>query len=213
MNYLIFQSICVYFQGVRVLKDFDIKKEAGNLSFRAVEKKFTAHVSQNFLEVHLLWAGKGTCCIPLQGTYGPSIAAISATPGKNNMVWILLCFWKNCKSHLVDHGCFYTDFTPTVSNKPPSTKKNHTGLIVGIVVGFAVLCILCVLVAIYIAQRRKRAQMNEGNISWSIVYWFCIPTLNLKLWLWSVSQENYFIIGISAHRTPIYWLLIALQSS
>ncbi|XP_062115768.1 probable LRR receptor-like serine/threonine-protein kinase At1g56140 [Humulus lupulus] len=123
----------IYIQGIRVLKDFDIKKEAGGLSFRAVEREFTANVSQNFLEVHLFWAGKGTCCIPAQGTYGPSIAAISATP----------------------------NFTPTVSNKSPSTKKNHTGLIVGIVVGFAVLSVLCVLVAIYIAQRRKRAQMNE----------------------------------------------------
>ncbi|XP_062115774.1 probable LRR receptor-like serine/threonine-protein kinase At1g56140 [Humulus lupulus] len=130
----------IYIQGIRVLKDFDIKKEAGGLSFRAVEREFTAHVSQNFLEVHLFWAGKGTCCIPAQGTYGPSIAAISATP----------------------------DFTPTVSNKSPSTKKNHTGLIVGIVVGFAVLSVLCVLVAIYIAQRRKRAQMNEEFVGMDV---------------------------------------------
>ncbi|KAF4365631.1 hypothetical protein F8388_007464 [Cannabis sativa] len=97
----------IYIQGNLVLKDFDIKKEAGGVSNRAVVREFTANVSQNFIEVHLFWAGKGTCCIPAQGTYGPSISAISATP----------------------------NFVPTVSNKPPSTKKNHTGLIVGVVVG------------------------------------------------------------------------------
>ena len=75
----------MYIQGNRVLKDFDIRKEAGEISFRAVQREFKALVSQNYLEVHLFWAGKGTCCIPAQGTYGPSISAISATPG-NNMV-------------------------------------------------------------------------------------------------------------------------------
>ncbi|PON58301.1 Phosphorylase kinase, gamma catalytic subunit [Trema orientale] len=123
----------IYIQGNRVLKDFDIRKEAGEISFTAVQKEFTAHVSQNYLEVHLFWAGKGTCCIPAQGTYGPSISAISATP----------------------------DFIPTVSNKPPSTKKNRTGLIVGIVVGVGVLSISSALVAYYIVQRRKKSQMND----------------------------------------------------
>lgn len=47
----------------------------------AVEKKIQARVSENFLEVHLLWAGKGTCCVPQEGIYGPSISAISVTPG------------------------------------------------------------------------------------------------------------------------------------
>ncbi|KAM6594869.1 hypothetical protein CsatA_002572 [Cannabis sativa] len=133
----------IYIQGNRVLHDFDIKKEAGGLSFRAVEKEFSVHVSQNYIEVHLFWAGKGTCCIPAPGTFGPSISAISATP----------------------------DFIPTVSNISPSTisntslstkKKYHTGLIVaGVVVGLAVLSIFGVLVALYIARRRRRAQMNE----------------------------------------------------
>ena len=38
-------------------------------------------VSENYLEIHLFWTGKGTCCIPNQGTYGPSISAISASQG------------------------------------------------------------------------------------------------------------------------------------
>jgi hypothetical protein len=48
---------------------------------RRILKVFQVQVSENYLEVHLFWAGKGTCCIPTQGTYGPSISAISATPG------------------------------------------------------------------------------------------------------------------------------------
>ena len=74
--------ICLL-QGNLVLKDFDIRKEAGGASFVPVPKEFNnVQVSENYLEIHLFWAGKGTCCVPAQGTYGPSISAISATPGK-----------------------------------------------------------------------------------------------------------------------------------
>ncbi|KAL6329769.1 hypothetical protein AAG906_037474 [Vitis piasezkii] len=65
--------------GDLVLKDFDIRKEAGGVSFQAVKKEFTAQVLENYIDIHLFWAGKGTCCVPAQGTYGPSISAISAT--------------------------------------------------------------------------------------------------------------------------------------
>ena len=66
------------------MKDFDIKKEASGISYRAVQKKFPVRVSENYVEIHLFWAGKGTCCIPAQGTYGPLIQAISAVPGKTS---------------------------------------------------------------------------------------------------------------------------------
>ncbi|KAM6570475.1 hypothetical protein CsatB_018460 [Cannabis sativa] len=69
----------IYIQGNRVMQNFDIRKEAGGISFKAVQKEFKAVVSQNYLEIHLFWAGKGTCCIPANGNYGPSISAISAT--------------------------------------------------------------------------------------------------------------------------------------
>ncbi|KAK0596516.1 hypothetical protein LWI29_016437 [Acer saccharum] len=72
----------IYIQGNRVQKDFDIKKEAGGVPRTAIQRLFTARVSENYLEIHLFWAGKGTCCIPTQGTYGPSISAISAIPSK-----------------------------------------------------------------------------------------------------------------------------------
>ncbi|KAK7847668.1 putative lrr receptor-like serine/threonine-protein kinase [Quercus suber] len=110
----------IYIQGNLVSKDFNIQKEAGGVTFRAVQKRFKAQVSENYIEIHLFWAGKGTCCLPSRGTYGPSISAISVTP----------------------------DFIPTVSNSLPTRKKNRTGLIVGIIIGalvsfitiFAVLC-------------------------------------------------------------------------
>ncbi|KAJ8532662.1 hypothetical protein K7X08_012585 [Anisodus acutangulus] len=123
----------VYVQGNRELKDFDIRKEAGGRSLVAVQKQFKAQVSENHLEIHLFWAGKGTCCVPIQGTYGPSISAISATP----------------------------DFVPTVSNQPPTTKKNRTGLIVGIVVGVGVISFISVFVVYYLIQKRKQQALED----------------------------------------------------
>ncbi|ERN16633.1 hypothetical protein AMTR_s00051p00087910 [Amborella trichopoda] len=62
-------------QGERVLKDFDIKAEAKG-AYRAIVKTFDANVTNNVLEIHFFWAGKGTCCIPFQGTYGPLVSAM-----------------------------------------------------------------------------------------------------------------------------------------
>ena len=72
-------------QGNLVLLDFDIQKEAGG-PFKGVTREFIATVSENYLEIHFFWAGKGTCCIPAQGTYGPSISAISAN--NNNPILV-----------------------------------------------------------------------------------------------------------------------------
>ncbi|GMY39563.1 probable LRR receptor-like serine/threonine-protein kinase At1g56140 isoform X4, partial [Fagus crenata] len=126
----------IYIQGNRLEKDFDIRKEAGGVSFQAVQKEYTVQVSENFLEIHLFWAGKGTCCVPSQGSYGPAISAISATP----------------------------DFTPTVSNRSPSSKKNRTGLIVGLVVGVGVLSFLSVFVVFYIVRRRKPPTNDDEEL-------------------------------------------------
>lgn len=70
----------IFIQGNRVEKDFNIRKQAGGQSYMPVQRNYTAHVTANFLEIHFFWAGKGTCCIPLQGTYGPLISAISVAP-------------------------------------------------------------------------------------------------------------------------------------
>jgi hypothetical protein len=68
------------------LNDFNIQREAGGLSYKAVQKHFRFEVKDNYLEVHLFWAGKGTFCIPNKGTYGPLIQAISATSGKSSKI-------------------------------------------------------------------------------------------------------------------------------
>ncbi|CAI9772825.1 unnamed protein product [Fraxinus pennsylvanica] len=125
----------VYIQGKRELKDFNILRETGGTSLRAVAKEFLVKVSENYLEIHLFWAGKGTCCVPAQGTFGPLISAISATP----------------------------DFVPTVRNRPPSTKKNRTGLIVGIVVAVGAVTFLSIFVAYYLAQRRRKKKSYEDE--------------------------------------------------
>ncbi|PPS11397.1 hypothetical protein GOBAR_AA09245 [Gossypium barbadense] len=133
----------IYIQGSRVLEDFDIWKEAGGVSRRAVTRQFTAVVSENYLEVHLFWAGKGTCCVPAQGTYGPSISAISATP----VILIPL---------------IHSDFIPTVSNNAPTSEESRTGLIVGIVVGVGVVCLLSI-AAFFIFRRRRRVPMKDDE--------------------------------------------------
>ncbi|XP_060208898.1 probable LRR receptor-like serine/threonine-protein kinase At1g56140 isoform X2 [Lycium barbarum] len=68
----------VYVQGEKVLEDFNIQKEAGG-SKRALVKTIGANVTNRVIEIHLLWAGKGTCCIPFQSTYGPLVSAIHVT--------------------------------------------------------------------------------------------------------------------------------------
>lgn len=68
----------VYIQGKRVLKDFNIEVEAGG-SKRALVKTFNANVTNTIMEIHFFWAGRGTCCIPYQSTYGPLVTAIHAS--------------------------------------------------------------------------------------------------------------------------------------
>ncbi|CAN6240894.1 unnamed protein product [Urochloa humidicola] len=69
----------IYVQGELKEKNFDIRKEAGGKSYTAVKKQYIVPITRNFLEIHLFWAGKGTCCIPNQGYYGPTISALSVT--------------------------------------------------------------------------------------------------------------------------------------
>ncbi|KAF8408709.1 hypothetical protein HHK36_004773 [Tetracentron sinense] len=123
----------IYIQGNLQLKDFDIRKEAGGASYRAVRKNLTAQVSENYLEIHLFWAGKGTCYIPDEGDYGPSISAISVI----------------------------SDFQPTVSGLPPTTdskNKSKTGLIVSIAVSVGVVSFISIFAVFYL--RRKRPVIN-----------------------------------------------------
>ncbi|XP_058103543.1 probable LRR receptor-like serine/threonine-protein kinase At1g56130 [Magnolia sinica] len=45
-------------------------------SGRAAIKMFMANVTHTAMEIHFFWAGKGTCCIPFQATFGPLVSAI-----------------------------------------------------------------------------------------------------------------------------------------
>ncbi|XP_058071787.1 probable LRR receptor-like serine/threonine-protein kinase At1g56140 isoform X2 [Magnolia sinica] len=125
----------IFAQGNLQLKDFDIRKEADGVSYSAVLKTFKVNVSKNFLEIHLFWAGKGTCCIPGNGIYGPSISAIRVTP----------------------------DFLSTSSNRvlTAGVKKNRTGLIVGILVSAGALSFISI--SAILIQRRRSRGINEDE--------------------------------------------------
>uniref|UniRef100_A0A0D9WEG0 non-specific serine/threonine protein kinase n=1 Tax=Leersia perrieri TaxID=77586 RepID=A0A0D9WEG0_9ORYZ len=113
----------IYVQGALKEKDFDIKKTAGGKSFTAVNRTYTATVSKNFLEIHLFWAGKGTCCVPTQGYYGPMISALSATP----------------------------QFIPTVRNGVPK-RGSKAGIIAGILIGSLVLGLAAIFGIIFVGK-------------------------------------------------------------
>nr|POE95010.1 putative lrr receptor-like serine/threonine-protein kinase [Quercus suber] len=143
----------IYIQGNLVSKDFNIQKEAGGVTFRAVQKRFKAQVSENYIEIHLFWAGKGTCCLPSRGTYGPSISAISVTP--ENRMSSSLYNMLQCQ-----RGQAY--FIPTVSNSLPTRKKNRTGLIVGIIIG-ALVSFITIFAVLCFFHRKKGAHTKEDE--------------------------------------------------
>ncbi|PKU63687.1 putative LRR receptor-like serine/threonine-protein kinase [Dendrobium catenatum] len=123
----------IYLQEKLIEKDFDIRKEAGGKSFTAVVKEYRTPVTNNFLEIHFFWAGKGTSFIPSQGYYGPSICAISVSPA----------------------------FIPSVSNKAPnsSSSSNKTGLIVGIIAGV----VLGLVIFAILVWRQKKKNVNKDE--------------------------------------------------
>ncbi|KAL6888957.1 hypothetical protein ACP4OV_009983 [Aristida adscensionis] len=73
----------VFIQGTKVLEDFNIRDEAGGVN-RAITKNFTTNITDNTLEIHFYWGGKGTTAIPYRGVYGPLISAISVSQTHRN---------------------------------------------------------------------------------------------------------------------------------
>lgn len=67
-------------KGEMVSRDFNIQNEAGG-SKKALVKTFEANVTNTIIDIHFFWAGKGTCCIPFQSTYGPLVSAIHVSQG------------------------------------------------------------------------------------------------------------------------------------
>ncbi|WVZ87139.1 hypothetical protein U9M48_033827 [Paspalum notatum var. saurae] len=129
----------IYIQGERKEQNFDIRKATGGKSYTAVKKQYIVPVTRNFLEIHLFWAGKGTCCIPTQGYYGPAISALSATP----------------------------NFTPTVRNAAQKNSSN-TGVIVGVVVGAVVLGLVALAGLCMWRQKRRKLSLEQQEL-YSIV--------------------------------------------
>ncbi|CAN7122799.1 unnamed protein product [Brassica rapa subsp. narinosa] len=130
----------IYVQGRLVEKDFAIRRTAGDSTVRAVQRIYKANVSENYLEIHLFWAGKGTISIPIPGTYGPLISAITAKP----------------------------DFKPTVANRPLSKKKYRRGTIVGVIVGLGLLSIFTGVVIFIIRKSRKRYTDDEELLNMDV---------------------------------------------
>jgi hypothetical protein len=62
-------------QDQNIRKDFDITKEAGG-SRKATNITYEVTVDNSILAIHLYWSGRGTCCIPYEGAYGPLVSAI-----------------------------------------------------------------------------------------------------------------------------------------
>ncbi|KAK9227023.1 hypothetical protein WN943_012072 [Citrus x changshan-huyou] len=142
----------IYIQGTLRWKDFDISKEAGGPN-RAIIKNFNAAVSENHLEIHLLWAGKGTCCVPTQGDYGPAISALSAVSA----------------------------FKPSVSGLPLGTpgNKNHTGMIVGIAVPLGILGLIVISIVFYMRRKKDNDDEegdNELHLDWPTRFSICLGT-------------------------------------
>ncbi|KAJ1258201.1 hypothetical protein BS78_10G056900 [Paspalum vaginatum] len=65
-------------QGHNIKKDFDITNEAGGFG-KATNITQDVTVYNSILEIHLYWSGRGTCCIPYKGAYGPLVSAIAVT--------------------------------------------------------------------------------------------------------------------------------------
>ncbi|GMI85945.1 receptor-like kinase in flowers 1 [Hibiscus trionum] len=67
----------VYVQEALVWKDFNIESEAMGALKPLVKQVSNVNVTNNFLEIRFIWAGKGTTRIPRRSVYGPLVNAIS----------------------------------------------------------------------------------------------------------------------------------------
>ncbi|PUZ48905.1 hypothetical protein GQ55_7G283300 [Panicum hallii var. hallii] len=130
----------IYIQGERKEQNFDIRKTSGGKSFTVVKKQYVVPVTKNFLEIHLFWAGKGTCCIPSKGYYGPAVSALSAIP----------------------------NFVPTVRSSADSKSNSKTGVIVGVVVGVSVVALVA-LAGIFLWCQKRRKLLLELEELYTIV--------------------------------------------
>ncbi|KAH7860200.1 hypothetical protein Vadar_010547 [Vaccinium darrowii] len=67
----------IYIQDIQAWKDFDIEAAAKGVDKAAVLTLNNVTVKNNTIEIRFYWAGKGTRNVPIRGTYGPLVSAIS----------------------------------------------------------------------------------------------------------------------------------------
>ncbi|XP_064947956.1 probable LRR receptor-like serine/threonine-protein kinase At1g53430 isoform X1 [Musa acuminata AAA Group] len=122
----------VSIQGKKVLRDYNIAKEANGTGKEKIEVFSDTYVdADGTLEIHFQWAGKGTHSIPYKSVYGPLISAISVTPN------------------------FSLDQCTEASR-----QKLSTGAILGIVSAACVVIVLIIFL-ILSRSRRKNPDHNE----------------------------------------------------
>ena len=127
----------IYLQGELVKKDFNIRQTAGG-SFIAHDETFRAAVNNGVLDVHLFYAGKGTCCLPQPGnwSFGPLVSAIS-----------------------IDNVLNSGPGGPSPIPGGAATKKSKgvpVGVIVGIIVAALLLLLLCICLLCRLAVMRRQ---------------------------------------------------------
>lgn len=49
-------------------------------------------MTNGIMDVHFFWAGRGTCCIPYQSTYGPLVSAIHVSQGSEFVLSLLFIY-------------------------------------------------------------------------------------------------------------------------
>lgn len=133
----------IYLQGELVKKDFNIRQTAGG-SFIAHDETFRAAVSNGVLDVHLFYAGKGTCCLPQPGnwSFGPLVSAIS-----------------------IDNVLNSGPAGPSPIPGGAAAKKSKgvpVGVIVGIIVAALLLLLLCMcfLCRLAVVRRQNRTTLR-----------------------------------------------------
>nr|GEW14051.1 hypothetical protein [Tanacetum cinerariifolium] len=55
-------------------------------SKRALAKLLETNVTNTIIDIHLMWAGKGTCCFSVQSTFGPLVSAIHVSQDNKKQV-------------------------------------------------------------------------------------------------------------------------------
>ncbi|KAL7607074.1 hypothetical protein Lser_V15G15877 [Lactuca serriola] len=144
----------VYVQGVNILKNFDIKIEAGGVDKEVRKTLKGIRVTNKTLEIRFQYAGKGTTAVPFRGVYGPLISAISmeAVPPL-----------RKCSASATVFGLQRTLFGSEF--KPPAKGKKYTFVIIGAVA--ALLCLSLIVLGIawkggYIGDQNSREKDLRG---------------------------------------------------